>query len=294
MHSKLSDGHPQALFLSSLALIDETLRFVCRRQRCPEDEADDFRSHAHLKLIENDYAVLRKFSGRSSLRTYLSVVLGRMLLDYRRQCWGTWRPSAEARRAGPLAVRLDILLYRDGVGLEEAIESLRSNEGVQVSAEELRALAARLPRRALRRTEGEDALAGLGVPATIVERPALAYEREQRARALRASLGRALAAMSDQERIILRLRFREDLRVGGIASLLGLEAKALYRLLGRLLKDLREALESQGFSAADFYEVVGDATFEGEPMPPNAPRSPERSRPVFLDLPSPSYEPREP
>jgi RNA polymerase sigma factor for flagellar operon FliA len=262
MHSKLPDVPPQALYLSSLALIDETVRFVCRRQRCPEAEAEDFRSHVHVKLLEDDYAVLRKFSGRSSLRTYLSVVVGRLLLDYRRRSWGTWRPSAQARRAGPLAVRLDVLLYRDGLLLEEAIENLRTNEGVTASAEDLRALAARLPRRTPRRHEGEDALADLGVPAAVVERPALAQERARRAHGMRLALSRAMADIDERERLILRLRFREDLRIGNIASLLGLEVKPLYRQLGRLLSDLREALERAGFSSADFYDVVGDAAFD--------------------------------
>jgi RNA polymerase sigma factor for flagellar operon FliA len=43
----------------------------------PGVEADDFASHPKLKLIEDDYAILRKFQGRSSLRTYLTVVIER-------------------------------------------------------------------------------------------------------------------------------------------------------------------------------------------------------------------------
>lgn len=279
MHSKLPDVPPQTLYLSSLALIDETLRFVCRRHRCPDDEAEDFRSFVHVKLIDDDYAVLRKFSGRSSLRTYLSVVVGRLLLDYRRQCWGTWRPSAEARRAGPLAVRLDILLYRDGLTLEEAIECLRTNEGVAVGAEELRALAARLPRRVPKRREGEEALATLGVSAASVERPALAQERDQRAHRLHAALGRAMARIDERERLILRLRFREDLRVADIAGLLGLKAKPLYRQLGDILGGLRAALEREGFSAADFYDLVGEAAFDDlvSSAPPEAALLAERA-----------------
>jgi len=45
-------------------------------------------------------ALLAKFEGRSSLRTFLTVVIQRLFLDHRISAWGKWRPSAEARRGG--------------------------------------------------------------------------------------------------------------------------------------------------------------------------------------------------
>ncbi|MGH8186413.1 MAG: hypothetical protein ACREUC_07605, partial [Steroidobacteraceae bacterium] len=79
---------------------------------------------AFLKLIEHDYAVLRRFEGASSLRTYLTVVLHRVLLDQRNREWGRWRPSAAAYRNGPLAVRLERLVTRDGLTPAEAIAAV--------------------------------------------------------------------------------------------------------------------------------------------------------------------------
>ena len=92
----------EALFLSQLDVIERVISFVCVRHHLPGSDADDFGSHVKLRLIESDYAILKKFEGRSSLRTYLTVVIQRLFLDYRISAWGKWRPSAEAKRAASL------------------------------------------------------------------------------------------------------------------------------------------------------------------------------------------------
>ena len=51
--------------------------FIGRRRRLAAHELEEFAAHVNLKLIEDDYAVFRKFEGRSSLRTYLTVVVQR-------------------------------------------------------------------------------------------------------------------------------------------------------------------------------------------------------------------------
>ena len=84
------------VYLANRELIDDAITAVCRRRRLPPDEADDFGSEARLHLIKDDYAVLRAFQERSSLRTYLFAVLSHLFLDWRNARWGKWRPSAEA------------------------------------------------------------------------------------------------------------------------------------------------------------------------------------------------------
>jgi RNA polymerase sigma factor for flagellar operon FliA len=263
MSSNPPETDVAAFFLETLPLIEQTIRFICRRHHCRPDEAEDFGSLARLRLIEDDYAVLRKFGRRSSLRTYLVVVLGRVFLDYRRQRWGVWRPSAEARRLGPTAVRLDVLLYRDGLSLDEAVEVLRTNERVAAPPAELRELAARLPRRVHRRIEGDEALAKLSVPDAIEQR-ALRSEGEARARSLREALQAARAELPAEDALILRLRFQDDFTVARIAQTLGLQAKPLYRRIGRLLQDLRARLEARGFTSGDLYEALGLSAWDDD------------------------------
>jgi RNA polymerase sigma factor (sigma-70 family) len=259
----------EALFLAELPVIEEAIRFVCRRNHCRGDEAEEFASQARLKLIESDYAVFRKFAGRSSLRTYLSIVLQRLFLDHRRQRWGTWRPSAAARRLGRTAVRLDILVHRDGRTLDEAIEVLRTNEGVGLRPDELYGLARRLPERMPRRMEGDDGLADLSVSTAVVEGQALSGEQAQRRRSLQAALRRLLQALPAEDRLILRLRYEDDLPVRRIADSVKLEDKPLYRRFERLLAQLRGALESAGFGARDVAELLGGDCWDAEAVEGN-------------------------
>ena len=93
------------LYSTHADTIESVIKAVCRRHRLTRDRADDLASRIHLKLIENDYAVLRQFQGRSSIRTYLVTVVERVLLDWRTGEWGKWRPCQEARRLGDLASR---------------------------------------------------------------------------------------------------------------------------------------------------------------------------------------------
>jgi RNA polymerase sigma factor for flagellar operon FliA len=83
-----------------------------------------------MRLVENNYAVLRKFQNRSALRTYLASVIDRLSLDFCTEKWGKWRPSAMAERLGPVAVMLEQLVTRDAHTVEEAIEIVRTKHDV--------------------------------------------------------------------------------------------------------------------------------------------------------------------
>src|SRR5215213_773629 len=139
---------PEALLRDNLPTVDRIVASLCRRHGLSGDDADDFRSWVYLQLVEDDYAILRKFRGESSLATYLTVVIAMLFREYRVREWGRWRPSAIARRLGPLAVRLEMLVFRDGCTLSQAGEVLRS-EGEKVSDRELADILAQLPPRRL-------------------------------------------------------------------------------------------------------------------------------------------------
>ena len=136
----------EARFLANLPVIDDVTAKVCRRHRLSAAESDDFQSDVHLHFIERNYEVLRRFEGRSSLTTYITVVVQRLFLDRRNRLWGKWRPSAEARRLGPTAILLERLVARDGWSAEQALETLRVNHNVVVD-EALRALCEKLAKR---------------------------------------------------------------------------------------------------------------------------------------------------
>src|SRR5690348_9058839 len=120
--------------------VEDSLRCVARRQRLGVDEAEELGSIVRLKLVEDSYAILRKYQGRSSLTTYLTKVISRILLDWRAARWGRWRASAAARRLGPTAVLFEVLTRRDGLTFAEACETLRTNYLLPASLPELAVL----------------------------------------------------------------------------------------------------------------------------------------------------------
>ncbi|MEO6239519.1 MAG: hypothetical protein ABIQ52_21185 [Vicinamibacterales bacterium] len=97
---------------------------TARRSRLTESDREDFESFVWTRLIARNFHVLRSFGQRSSLRTYLTIVVRRMLLDYRDAKWGKWRPSADARRRGASAVAFERLVNRDGLAANIAAARL--------------------------------------------------------------------------------------------------------------------------------------------------------------------------
>jgi RNA polymerase sigma factor for flagellar operon FliA len=271
---------PRELFEVNLELIEKVLRTVCRRNAFPTDESEEFGAWAKLRLIDDDYAVLRKFQGRSSLPTYLTVVIANLFRDYRIHRWGKWRPSAEAKRLGTVAVQLESLVSRDGRSVGEAIATLRTSFGVERPARELEAMAARLPQRTKRRLEGDEALewarAAEGGDDRLVERELRATEREAEA-----ALAGALAALDAAERLLLKLRFADGLAVVDIARMLGEPARPLYSRIERALAALRHALESGGLDATRVAGLVGwaglDLTVDFGTGAESADRGPSKS-----------------
>src|SRR5258708_33972458 len=87
-------------FLAHLREIEQILAFVCRRNHLDAHEAEEFGAHTKLKLIESNYAILRKFEGRSLFTTYLPTVIQRLFFQYRVPLWGKRRPAPDATRLG--------------------------------------------------------------------------------------------------------------------------------------------------------------------------------------------------
>jgi RNA polymerase sigma factor for flagellar operon FliA len=247
----------QELLTANLTLVERAVAFACGRYRLHPEEADEITSVVHLKLVENDYAVLRSYEGRSSLATFISTVVQRLVLDYRIHEWGKWHASAEARRLGPLAVELEQLLFRDGRTLDEA-RPIVAGKHQGVTRESLELLAARLPVRAARRREVPIEEAS-PVPAggDGVEVRVLAGERRDTADRLRQLLGAAFAQMPDDDRLVLQLRFEQGMTVAQIARALQRDQKFLYRQIERRMREIRAAIEQSGVASQDVLDLIG-------------------------------------
>lgn len=248
------------LFLAHLPHIDKVVTHFCRRHHFRAEECQDFRSHVHLKLIEDDYAVFRKFQGRSSLETYLTTVVSNLMKDYLNHLWGKWRPSTEAQRLGPTAILLELLLVREGLSFDEAVQVMQINHKVEKSWQELADLAAQLPIRTIRIVEGEDGLPDL--PARErADGPIADEERQARMRKALEVLTEARQALPAEDRLILRMMLDDRLTVAQVARTLHLDPKQekqLYRRIQKIYKELRETLERYGIKKEDIDDLFDD------------------------------------
>lgn len=188
----------EKLLVGHLPTVSRILAAVGRRQGLRDDDLADFASWAMARLVAEDYAVLARFRGESSLTTYLTVVLTMAAREYRVSRWGRWRPSAAARARGPLAIRLETLVYRDGLRLAEAAELLRSRGETTHSDRALAALLNELPVREAARGRARDSTVELAADVAAAEGTADDAVLRREADAGRALLGRRLSAAIDR------------------------------------------------------------------------------------------------
>jgi RNA polymerase sigma factor (sigma-70 family) len=249
----------EALFLANLEWIDRSVALLCRRYGLAGDEADDVASWVRLKLIEDDYAPLRKFRGDSSIRTYLVVVVAALFRDYRAGHWGRWRPSAAALRKGRLAVRLETLVYRDGCTLDQAARTLREAGETDLADRELAALLAELPVRGpLRPYQVGEAPLDAVPAASSAEERVTQDESERSRQTVVGALERVLAKLPEEDRLIIRLQYWKGLSVADVARALTLPQKPLYRRIERILGQLRRELPAEGVQPEQLRDFLGE------------------------------------
>lgn len=255
----------QRLLIDHLDLIHQIVRTTGRRRHLSTAEREDFASFVTLRLIDDDYAILRKFQSRSSLWTYLAAVIERLSLDFCAEKWGRWRPSAMAERLGPAAVMLERLVTRDSHSVEEAFELLRTQHGVSLSDTELRQMWEQLPVRVRTSEVGEEAAAAVASLETSDVSVDDAERRQIIAR-LQAVLKTAFEGIPAQDRVLIALRFDEGLSMVEIAKLLNSSVPTLHRRLDKGIKHLRLALTQSGFEPREVSNLIGHPTIALSPL----------------------------
>lgn len=249
---------PAQLFLDHLPHIEKVVAHLCRRYHFRKEECEDFLSHVNEKLIEDDYAVIRKFKGRSSLKTYLTVCISNLMRDYQNHLWGKWRPSAEALRLGPVAILLEKLLVRDGYSFNESVQILQVNQKVEMSWQELADIAARLPNRSPRPAEEEgEELQNRPSPNERADDKLDEQEREARRCRVLEILQEVRKTLPNEDQLILK-NLDGGFSVANISRTLQLEQKQLYRRIQKIYKDLRDELGRRGIRKEDLDGLFED------------------------------------
>jgi len=247
----------ETFFLDNLRLIERATAFVCRKNGLTGADAEDFASSAKVKMIEDDYAVFRKFEHKCSLPTYLTIVIQRHYLDQKIHEWGKWRPSMRARQGGDAAIFLERLISRDGMGMAEAATIVRQ-KFTELDSRALESLATSIVVRQPRRQAKVERTEEMREPASeaSAENELLSGEREVAARRASAVLNRELERLPAEDRLIMKLRFIDAMKVSTMARMLHADQKQLYRRIDRLVAALREALLAAGVGMRDIGDML--------------------------------------
>ena len=79
------------LLLASLGLIHELVALLAPRYGLEGEESEELESLVRLRLIENDYRLLRQWHPQATLETYLTEVIERQCQGWADLRWGKWR-----------------------------------------------------------------------------------------------------------------------------------------------------------------------------------------------------------
>ncbi|HYI10892.1 MAG TPA: hypothetical protein VEK57_17665 [Thermoanaerobaculia bacterium] len=243
-------------------MIDRVIGGVCRRAGIFGADAEDFASAMKLALIENDYAILRPFEGRSSLSTFLTVIVQRFLFDERAKRTGRWHASREAERLGAAGVALERIVRGEKRTIDEALPILRSIDPT-LTRERIVEMEMRLPRRPVRvqtveLAPAEERLVG----SDRADERAIAEEQARLSDQVGRIVRETLEAMPLEDRMMVRFHFGESMTIADISGLLRLPQRPLYRRLESLLQRFRTAFARAGIEGRDVAGLIGDATRE--------------------------------
>jgi RNA polymerase sigma factor (sigma-70 family) len=251
-----------AIFVANLPLVERVADRVCRHWRVYGADAEDFVSLVKLALIENDYAILRKWEQRSSLAGYLTVVIQRLLLNERTRVRGRWHASAEATRMGQAAMLLEALIRRDGRSIDEAMP-LVAGVDQSLTRAEVESMAARLRERSVRPrvVEIDETIERSIASSDAADAALLAGESCLLGRRAAVVIRDALASFTVEERMIVRFRFASSMTPPKIAAALQMSLRTFYRRLDELLVRLRRALLDADIDAESIESVI-DASLD--------------------------------
>lgn len=234
----------------------DVCRLVARRQGLSREDQEELASKLAVKLLDDDGEAMRAFNRLSSVRTYLVTIATRMVLDERNKRWGKWRPSECAKREGSTAIELERLVYRDQIPLDQAIETLLTQQTTKLTRKELYNLFERLPVRHGRYEVGTAEAETLFEEGLTVDEQVHARALEPEADRLLESLDQVRQTLSNEERMMLRLRYQEGLTVQQIAAIMNLRSKPLYKRFDRILMTLRTKIMGQGINPENVTQVL--------------------------------------
>ena len=249
-----SSGHAWAAFLESYTPI---LYQTARACTSDEDAAADCYLHICERLARDGFRRLRKFNpgGSASFTTWLRVVARNLCFDWHRRRSGRRRPFKLTQRLSPLELEVYNARIVEGSSHQETlhrVQSLFPGVGFSDVSEIEEGLQGSLSSRqqwilgSAHQAEVTVAVAGHeDEPGTIdITDPTPNQEMQVVDLEQQVRLRKSLASLPARERLLLQLRFEQELTLEEIARLCGFKRpQGVHRILAAVLGKLRHALK---------------------------------------------------
>jgi len=245
----------EELFLHSLELVHRLVRCYCHRHRITADDGEELEAEVRVKLLEDDYRILRQCADPAKLPGYLGFVISSTWHDHLRRLHGRKRPSSKAHELGPAAEKLEKLLGQ-GETVAGAYERLKP-DFPELTRKDLEGLAEKVKPRAGGQMNKEIPIVGLASPDPGSDQRLEGKEGRALKRRALVLVTKHLAELPEEDRRLLVRVCAGGVKVSRIARSLGLEQKPLYRRLGKRLVDLRHKLEDAGIRWEQLREGLG-------------------------------------
>jgi len=253
----LGSKEPEEAWVEFLNDYSSLVYQVIRRFEADVDNAADCFQFVCERLIENRSKRLRQFKtdGSALFTTWLRAVVRNLCIDWHRKKFGRQRLFASLSGMTAFDQSVFKLVYERSVPLDEALTILSSDfpnvteTRLAQSSERIETLLTPNQRWILSQhsihgvssddEQFETLVANLPDQQPNPEAQAILNERKRR-------LVRAVADLSDQDRLLIRLRFEEGLTLEQAARLLGLgNAQRADRQIKEILAKLREVMGSK-------------------------------------------------
>lgn len=228
---------------------------ICHFEPDPDKASDCFQFVCE-QLIKDRFRRLRKFKvdGAAKFPTWLRAIIRNLCIDWHRKNTGRPRPFKSISKLSAFDQQVFQLLYEKGVSAEEGLRLLvpvfpnvteerlaesrqRIETGLTSQQRWLLNTRAARSHEVMFTSDMDDVGSNVADPRANPEAQAILRERY-------ANLMRKLKRLSNEERLLVRLRFEQELTLEQIAKLLSLgNAQRVDRQLKQILLQLREGEE---------------------------------------------------
>lgn len=254
---RLSSPSADAAWVEFLARYSPLIMHVVRRFESDDGRATDCFIHACAALSDDGFRRLRGFrtDGSATFGTWLKTVVSNACIDWRRKQYGRFRPFRALGHLPELERQVFRCLYLKGMSRGECLFVLQARfpDLTDLRLSEINAsLFSQLTHQQRWQAGARTAsMISLDAAPTVDESPALQIsepgpgpddhaEADEERRLLEA----ALQQLPPQQRLLLRMRYEQDLTLAEIARLTGQpDTNRVYRQLEAAVGALRKILD---------------------------------------------------